>query len=327
MVASDVASGAVASHHASVSESNRHGLKRNIPSRAAKAVREACGFGCVICGNAIYDYDHFDPPFAEATEHRPEGIALLCGNCHTKKSRGRLSPETVKNARLYPFCRREGFAWDQLDIGTRIPEIQIGTLTCHQVQTVIRMYGEDILTVRPPEAEGAPFRITALLRDLDGAPIFQVENNEVRINAGSYDVEMRGASCTIRRRPGEIMLKIIVTPRRSILIERIEMGYRGWIISGKIGADISIIRDHERNLVSGGMTVFGASAAIDISEAGVKVGLKAESVFIGNMVVNSALSNLRFPSDVLASTKKSRRNSPCFCGSGRRFKACHGNLE
>ncbi|MEH2485180.1 Abi-alpha family protein [Bradyrhizobium sp. AZCC 2230] len=81
---------------------NRHGLSRNIPADVKRTVRQRDGFGCVVCGKAIYDYEHFDPEFADATQHDPAGIVLLCISCHGKKTRGFLSKQTIAAARQSP---------------------------------------------------------------------------------------------------------------------------------------------------------------------------------------------------------------------------------
>ena len=96
--------------------SNRHGLSQDIPDPLKRALRQACGYGCVICGCAIYQYEHIGPTFTEAREHDPERMALLCGSCHDKKTRGLLSKETAMLARNSPFAKREGFSRVSLDV-------------------------------------------------------------------------------------------------------------------------------------------------------------------------------------------------------------------
>ncbi len=56
---------------------NKHGLGRDIPRAVKTEIRERCGFGCVMCGQIPYDYDHLATPFIEATEHDPDDIVLL----------------------------------------------------------------------------------------------------------------------------------------------------------------------------------------------------------------------------------------------------------
>lgn len=53
---------------------NKYGLKDTISSLVKREVRQRCGFGCVNCGNAVYQYEHLDPTFAEAKELNRPGI-------------------------------------------------------------------------------------------------------------------------------------------------------------------------------------------------------------------------------------------------------------
>ena len=69
------------------SVTNKYGLSRNIPEDVKLAVRQACGFGCVVCGMSIIEYEHIDPPFHDATVHDPTKIALLCATCHGNVSK------------------------------------------------------------------------------------------------------------------------------------------------------------------------------------------------------------------------------------------------
>lgn len=42
---------------------NQHGLSRNISEDIKQEVRKKSGFGCIICGLGIYEYEHIDPEF------------------------------------------------------------------------------------------------------------------------------------------------------------------------------------------------------------------------------------------------------------------------
>jgi hypothetical protein len=88
---------------------NKHGLARYIPSDIQRQIRQECGFGCVICGAAFYDYEHIEPEFADAREHNPAAMALLCGGCHARVTRKRLSKASVWAARKNPCCLQQGF--------------------------------------------------------------------------------------------------------------------------------------------------------------------------------------------------------------------------
>ena len=141
---------------------NRYGLSRNIPAEVKRAVRQRDGFGCIVCGKAIYEYEHFDPEFAEATHHDPAGIILLCTSCHAKKTRGFLSNETISAARQSPKCRENGFSFEEFDVGSTAPEISVGNFTATDVDTLIEIFGTKILSISAPAERGLPFNINAL---------------------------------------------------------------------------------------------------------------------------------------------------------------------
>src|ERR1700756_833363 len=102
---------------------NKDGLSRDIPADIRRVVRQRDGFGCVVCGLGIYEYDHFNPEFSEAKSHRPDGIILLCASCHAKKTKKVLSLETIAAAAANPRCKRVGFSREAFDIGNEHPEI------------------------------------------------------------------------------------------------------------------------------------------------------------------------------------------------------------
>ncbi|WP_140145769.1 HNH endonuclease, partial [Vibrio parahaemolyticus] len=81
-----------------MSDKNKHGLSRYIPEDVKRKVRQKCGYGCVVCGTAIVEYEHVDPEFSEAKEHDPDKIVLLCSQCHAKVTRKFLSKESIKLA-------------------------------------------------------------------------------------------------------------------------------------------------------------------------------------------------------------------------------------
>src|SRR5574337_274292 len=92
----------------SMAEVNKFGLSRDIPDLIKREVRQKCGFGCVVCGSAVYQYEHLEPLFPDAKNHDPNGIVLLCGGCHDRVTRGMLSKETIKLKANNPKCLEEG---------------------------------------------------------------------------------------------------------------------------------------------------------------------------------------------------------------------------
>jgi hypothetical protein len=103
---------------------NRFGLSRNLPSDVSFVIRKNSGFGCVVCGTGLIEYEHVDPPFKLAKAHDPAGMTLLCPNCHGRKTRRFLSIETIKECMQNPKCLEQGFAKDVLDVGKGFPTLQ-----------------------------------------------------------------------------------------------------------------------------------------------------------------------------------------------------------
>ena|SRR5262245_8258957 len=106
---------------------NQHGLSRHIPNDVKLAVRRLSKFGCVRCRNAIYQYEHIDPQFADARVHDPHVICLLCGSCHDRVTRGQVSKKTIKE--LYAKVQNDSAVkppWSDFDLSTQECQIVIG---------------------------------------------------------------------------------------------------------------------------------------------------------------------------------------------------------
>ena len=153
-----------------------------------------------MCGSAVYQYEHLEPLFSEAEKHGPNDIVLLCGGCHDRVTRGILSKETIKLKAKNPKCLEKGFSFGPFDLGLTPPEISFGTLKGKNIGTLIRVYGDEILSIAPPEQEGAPFLIDAFLSDRKGNLIFAVKNNEWMTPADNWDVEVVGPRIIIRKK-------------------------------------------------------------------------------------------------------------------------------
>lgn len=247
---------------------NKHGLQRVIDASIKREIRQKCGFGCVKCGNAVYQYEHVDPEFNDAKEHNPNHIVLLCGGCHDLVSRGLLSKDTIKTLALNPKCKQTGFSFGPFDIGTETPEIIVGTYRCKNVKTLISVDGESILSVNPPESETAPFSISAVMRDKEGNELLRIENNEWKSTSNNWDVEVVGRTITIRKKIGDIALIIRADPPNKLTIARMEMEYNGVKISCKENDNIAITTPNGTMLYTSGMSVVNYEIGLNIRENG-----------------------------------------------------------
>src|SRR5688500_9526885 len=123
---------------------NKFGLSREIPSPTKRVIRQQCGFGCVVCGSGIYQYEHIDPEWHRAKEHSASRIALLCGTCHDYVTR-RLWPKSkILKAREHPYCLRKGFSSARIDGPDLANEfvVTIGSCDFVRPRSILRVFGE-----------------------------------------------------------------------------------------------------------------------------------------------------------------------------------------
>lgn len=215
-----------------MTDKNKYGLSRDIPDLVKREVRQRCGFGCVICGQGIYQYEHLNPPFTEAKEHDPNGIVLLCGSCHDKVTRNFWSKEKVSLASKQPFCIDRGYALDTFDIENEYPRICMGTTKFINTTTIIEVMGDKILSIEPPESPNSPYRLSGFFGDDSENELFKICQNEWIGSIENWDIEVSGRRLKIRKKPRIIALELTVNPPNEILINRINMTYKGARIIG-----------------------------------------------------------------------------------------------
>jgi hypothetical protein len=249
-------------------EVNKYGLSRDIPSEIKREIRKRCGFGCVICGSAIYEYEHIDPPFSEAKEHEPSKITLLCKSCHGKVTNKMWSKDKVKRSNKNPKCLQKGFSSEFFDINTDRFEVILGSSSWINPKTVLEISGEPLLQIEPPDVEEAPLRISAKFYDRAGNEIFRIIQNEWQSLITNWDIEVKGPRIKIRNAPRDIILVIRAEPPSRLVVERLNMFYKGTQIIGREGKEIKIVTS--TGIISNAEQVFGLNceAGIVVTEDG-----------------------------------------------------------
>lgn len=298
-----------------------------MPAEVARRVRRRCGFGCVVCGSAIYQYEHFDPTFAEATTHDPDGITLLCGACHDRRTRGLISEATVEECNENPKCQEEGFSWGPFDVGGSHPAVHIGTVSATNTRVILRAFDDDLLTVSEPEIDGGPFRLSAFLADRRGRPTLEIKENQWFTPTSNWDVEVKGQTITIRSAPAQIDLRLKSEPPDRLIVERLSMSHRGARFtcdSNRFEAQLPT----GRYLRADRATIDDCEVAIGVTNRGIYVGKGGGSIEIGSMEIGqqspgSIMTGVRRP---VERQPEPGRNDPCPCGSGKKYKKCCGRL-
>lgn len=206
---------------------NKYGLGRDIPSNIKRNVRQYCGFGCVVCGLGIIEYEHIDPEFHEAKQHEPENIALLCPQCHAKVTRGFLSKETVKLAMTNPICKSQGFTKEVFDFCSGHPTLQFGGMTLNNCPIPIEVAGRPLFKIEKPEVNNGPFRLSGIFCDSNGNETLKILENEWIASTNNWDVEVAGGVITIREAYRKIHLCLKVDPPNRLIVDRLDMNLEG----------------------------------------------------------------------------------------------------
>ncbi|WP_374650369.1 HNH endonuclease [Rhizorhabdus sp.] len=286
---------------------NQHGLSRHIPAAIRRAVRQRDGFGCVICGSALIDYEHFDPEFAQAKEHDADGIILLCTAHHRQKGTF-LSEDTIRKAMDAPAAKARGFSFGPLDPGTTAPSIAIGGFVGEDVETLVEIDGHPLFSISAPEVPGGPFRINAAIYDQNGHMTLQIVDNEWRVGFDTWDSEIVGPRITVRNGLGDIPLQLRCEAGKGLVIERLNLAYKG----------TRIIVDHEDSFrveTRSGQTCAGSSVHVKGAKVGIQItgdslalgvsGGRPISMHIGEMHFNGGGSRaLILTADYLARAGK-----------------------
>lgn len=203
---------------------NRHGLPRYIPEAIALDVRRRSKFGCVICRCAIYQYEHIEPEYAEARAHEPDKICLLCGGCHDKVTRGRLSKETVKTRYKHVQQSTEiRRPFEELDLSAQHICVAMGTTNFEYARHLLRINGRDLLSITPPK-DGSKFpTLNGVFCDREGRESFRVSDNVWEGPIDAWDIRVEGREVTIKAEGGRTALALAINPPDKVIVTQLDM--------------------------------------------------------------------------------------------------------
>ncbi|MGG6262463.1 HNH endonuclease [Stutzerimonas stutzeri] len=207
-----------------MSKINSFGLSRYIPAHIALEVRQRSKFGCVHCRCAISQYEHIDPLFAEAKEHDPDNICLLCGSCHDAVTRGRLSKARIKTDYLQ-VQKSESTKppSEAFDLSSASFSVSIGSSSFRHSKELIQINGENILSITEPIAGAAFPTLNGRFYDRLGRESFRIEDNIWYGHADSWDIEIKGKRTIIKMEEGRTALEIEINPPDEIKINKLDM--------------------------------------------------------------------------------------------------------
>ena len=250
-----------------------------IPGRIKRKVRQRCGFGCVICGLPIYEYDH-KPGFANVKRHRAEELTLLCPNHHAEKTKGLLPEARVEAADREPFNLHRGstspyFLWFD---GTA-PEIVLGQLifTCADsrrptvmLPVVVHRYIPIGFTL---DTKGLMLNLDA--RDSKNNQVLLIRESELILSTTTWDATLVGHTLSIWEKSGGLSLSMEFQPPHRIVITRYHISTGGVTIDID-PTKIEFTGEVTPNLTLAGSGTISANIGVLIGDAppGLGVGIR-----------------------------------------------------
>lgn len=238
-----------------MSDTNKYGLSRYIPNEVKRDVRVRSKFGCVFCRSAIYQYEHIEPEFNDATEHSSENICLLCGRCHDKVTKGQISKNAVR--RQYAKIQIDKDIkkpFDDFVLDSRQLTVVLGSSVFRGAKTLIKIDGEELLAIEPPEGGAAFPTISGVFSDETGRELFWIKRNVWHGRPDFWDMKVEGREIIIRSGPKKVALKLRVEPPNKIVVEHLDMRSgrallrlrKGSLEVGRVEADAEYIVGLER---------------------------------------------------------------------------------
>lgn len=197
---------------------------RNIPLPIKREVRQRCGFGCVICGKPLYEYEHMEE-WAIVKRHIADEITLLCDQHHREKTAGLLPKEAVREANLKPFNLRTNVSkpYDLHFSGTTA-QITIGgnSFTCSDQGNGISMCPIiiDELPLISFTIYDGHLLLNLLVFDEFNNPILNIVENQLCYSMAPWDIQLVGKKLTIHEASRKILIEITFDPPNKIYINK-----------------------------------------------------------------------------------------------------------
>lgn len=197
---------------------------RNIPLPIQREVRQRCGFGCVICGMPLYEYEHMEE-WAEVKRHVAEEITLLCDQHHREKTGGLLPKKVVSDANANPYNLRTDVSKPyNLHFSGKEASVEIGgnSFTCKD-----HGYGTSMI---PVSVDGTPLigliladghlLLNIVIFDEFNNPVLHIKNNQLYYSTSPWDIQLVGTTLTIREAHRKILIEFDFQPPDKVIIKR-----------------------------------------------------------------------------------------------------------
>jgi hypothetical protein len=269
------------------------------PRPVERLLRQEAGYGCCVCGHPIFQYHHIVPYTANDPHYRPEDMMILCPNHHDQATQAVMNESTQRGHKARPHNIRQGHAGGLLTVEQARPEINIGgSVGMIGAGNLLEVDHEMLLGLTL--AEKGALLLNIGLYDRDDTLIAELHENEWTTDDPlPWDIDFGYRNLTIRSAPREIALSIDARQ-----------------------APVEIRADLWRH----GKTIKLGPQGIRFGEGGgfSELTLDGFTISINSKDDNVILGPLRQPVHRIRDQRLGR-NDPCWCGSGKKLKKCHGD--
>lgn len=196
----------------------------DLPLPLMREVRQRCGFGCVICGLPLFEYDHL-LGWANVQRHVADEIALLCPRHHSEKTRGLLPGNDVREANEHPYNVREGTSkpYDLSYSGDSF-EVNIGSVVFRGADrgygTIVHALRVDGVTLLGLILSEGHYLLNLTLFDAANNLLLRIVDNELVFNLTAWDIELVGRKLVLREGPRRILFDIEFAVPDRVIISR-----------------------------------------------------------------------------------------------------------
>lgn len=197
-----------------------------IPSAIKREVRQKCGFGCIICGLPLYEYDHIQE-WSEVASHTPDNLILLCNKHHAEKTKGLLPIDKVLASAKEPINVIRGvsapyglhFYGDTANVV--LGNVQVKGLRHDEDDHLFRVIAIDDTDLISFQFSGQrELELNLIVLDEYNLVAMQIEKNELVYATGLWDVEFVGSKLTLREDARKLLYEIDFCPPNTIEIKR-----------------------------------------------------------------------------------------------------------
>lgn len=291
---------------------NNPAVGRTPPAKVRKELRTEVGFGCPVpgCGNPYLEWHHFNPTWRESKHHNAQGMIALCAEHHAKADAGAYNVEQLlryKENKVNASSVKGSFDWRRHKLLARV-----GGNFYYETPRILIIDGHDVVRLGRDE-EGYLLLSIEMLSLTSEERIRLIDNCWENIgNPVDLVSPPNGKQLSVAYENGDqLKVEFYVIQDSDAFTKKFQLpAYEGL--------------EFPLTVVDVNATIGGTDIALTPTGTTINT-----NTFIGCFVANCGAGfnldlGLRWRQNFCLVPKAESRNTLCACGSGIRYKHCHG---